>query len=124
MPIIIKSLQSPVEYLSLGRREDLLQINTVKVVCFTLNEIEEDEIVKYDIFVPKTLVKKTFYESIGTSYLLNKIYHLTDISKGKTIRQWEKVNVFHVPASTTNKLYAWQEQEFDEDGLIPFSVKE
>ena len=90
LPIIIKSLQSPLEYLSLGRREDLLQINTVKVVCFTLNEIEEDEIVKYDIFVPKALVEKDSYESIGTSYLLNKIYHLMDISKGKTIRQWKK----------------------------------
>ena len=34
----------------------------------------------------------------------------------------EKVNVFHVPASNTNKLYAWQEQEFDEDGFIAFLV--
>lgn len=122
LPIIIKSLQSPLEYLSLGRREDLLQINTVKVVCFTLNEIEEDEIVKYDIFVPKGLVEKDSYQSIGTSYLLNKTYHLMEISKGKTIRQWEKVNVFHVPASNTNKLYAWQELEFDEDGFIAFLV--
>ena len=122
LPIIIKSLQSPLEYLSLGRREDLLQINTVKVVCFTLNEIDEDEIVKYDIFVPKALVEKNSYEFIGTSYMLNKIYHLMDISKGKTIRQWERVNVFHVPASSTNKLYAWQEQEFDEDGFIAFLV--
>ena len=49
IPIIIDALKSPAEYLSLGRREDLLQINVVTEVELEIQEMEEDKRVDFDI---------------------------------------------------------------------------
>lgn len=118
IPIIVEALKSPEEYLSLGRREDLLQVNLVKEVEITSERTKRRQLVPYDIFMPHAIAEeKGIYKKNGTSYRLNKTYELIEIAKGKQIRQWEKVNVFHVPATLTNIMYGRKELEFDEDGF-------
>ncbi|KOY83411.1 type I-B CRISPR-associated protein Cas5 [Lysinibacillus macroides] len=121
IPIIVEALKSPAEYLSLGRREDLLQVNVVKEVEIAIERTKRHKTVPYDIFIPHTMVEeRDIYKKNGTSYRLNKTYELIEIAKGKQIRQWEKVNVFHVPATPTNAMYGRKELEFDEDGFTIF----
>lgn len=121
IPIIVDALKSPVEYLSLGRREDLLQINVVKEVEIVEEFTDSDTGVLYDIYLPQHLTNdEKIYRKLGTTYRLNKVYEQLEISKGKKIRQWQKVNVFHVPASETNQLYAWSDIYFDADGYVLF----
>ena len=121
IPIIVDALKSPVEYLSLGRREDLLQINVVKEVEIVEEFTDSDTGVLYDIYLPQHLTNdEKIYRKLGTTYRLNKVYEQLEISKGKKIRQWQKVNVFHVPASETNQLYAWSDIYFDVDGYVLF----
>lgn len=123
IPIIIEALNSPKEYLSLGRREDLLQINNVKEVEITTEITEDDQKVTFDIFVPKTLLDQTNdFEKFGTSYRINKTYEVIEIAKDKAIRRWDKVTVYHVPAAQTNRLYAESEAQFDEDGHVLYLV--
>lgn len=123
IPIIIESLQSPPEYLSLGRREDLLQINLVKEVEISQEYTTVEQSILYDIYVPKSLLDESedFIE-FGTSYQLNKTYEIVEIGRGKEIRKWEKVLVYHVPASNTNVLYEDSEIQVDEDGFILYLV--
>jgi len=121
IPVIVDALKSPVEYLSLGRREDLLQINVVKEVEIAGEFTDSDIGVLYDIYLPQHLTNdEKIYRKLGTTYHLNKVYEQLEISKGKKIRQWQKVNVFHVPASETNQLYAWSDIYFDADGFVLF----
>ncbi|MGY3188983.1 type I-B CRISPR-associated protein Cas5b [Lysinibacillus sp. TE18511] len=121
IPIIVDALKSPVEYLSLGRREDLLQINVVKEVEIVEEFTDSDTGVLYDIYLPQHLTNdEKIYRKLGTTYRLNKVYEQLEISKGKKIRQWQKVNVFHVPASETNQLCAWSDIYFDADGYVLF----
>lgn len=121
IPIIVDALKSPVEYLSLGRREDLLQINVVKEVEIVEEFTDSDTGVLYDIYLPQHVTNdEKIYRKLGTTYRLNKVYEQLEISKGKKIRQWQKVNVFHVPASKTNQLYAWSDIYFDTDGYVLF----
>lgn len=119
IPIIIESLRSPSEYLSLGRREDLLQINVVEEVEISEENTTRESTIKYDIYVPKEKLDESgdFIE-YGTSYHLNKTFEIVEIGRNRQIRKWEKVLVYHVPASSTNVLYADSEILVDNDGFI------
>lgn len=119
VPIIQAALKSPLEYLSLGRREDLLQINLVKEVEIIDDMTESDAQVKYDIYMPQHMSEdEKIFRKLGTSYRLNKVYERVEISKGKEFRQWQKVNVYHIPASESNQLYAYSDIHVDEDGFV------
>ena len=121
IPIIKDALLSPLEYLSLGRREDLLQINKVKIVDIHTQMTEESTRVDYDIYLPIRMIKDEDdkpYKKLGTAYRLNTVYKKVDIAKGKSIRQWQTEQVYHIPSSSTNQLYAFHEMQVDEDGII------
>lgn len=121
IPFIKEALRSPLEYLSLGRREDLLQIRNIKQVNIKTEETEEDSPVYFDIYVPKkTIDKNRDYSMLGTTYLLNKTYETVDLGRGRIVRQWEKINAYHIPASNTNVLYAYSDIQCDSDGYIVF----
>lgn len=119
--VISEALQSPPEYLSLGRREDLLQINAVHQVEISEQDLDNDTHVSYDIYAPIKQAKNSF-DKLGTMYTLNKTYELVEISRGKFIRQWQKVDVTHVPASRSNIFFAYNEAQLDDDGFIVFLV--
>ncbi|MBE6066077.1 MAG: type I-B CRISPR-associated protein Cas5 [Clostridium lundense] len=92
---IYESLKYPKQYLSLGRREDIVRIDDVSIVEVKEGELEEDETLKYDAYIPINMFGKDDFVSNATIYNLNKKYDKVEIKKGTEIRQWEKVKVIH-----------------------------
>lgn len=124
---IYNSLLYPREYLSLGRREDLIVIEELKIVEIKCED-DVDEIIgiakDYRAYVPvemlerEEIVKAGEISSIkfkGTMYNLNKNYTLVNLGTTKSpkmFRKWTKVKVHYA-----SNLYLSQLDEvwFDED---------
>ena len=104
---IEKAFLFPIEYPSLGRREDIATINEVKVV-----DILSDKIIKtidmyedYSAYIPIVEMEKIRLKNreegvslSGTRYRLNKNYELFNIgtpNMPKYIRKWNKVDVVY-----------------------------
>ncbi len=96
---IAEGLMNPQIYPSLGRHEDLLRIDEVRVV--NLQEVdadEEDVALAYDMYIPKALAAKTRKDAElkinGSVYRLNKCFSV-DAKTG--FRKWtERVEAVHV----------------------------
>ena len=64
----------PKEYISLGRREDIVRIDEVKIVDINKTEVE-DYSLKYDAYIPVDMFNKDDVEGLkGTVYKINKVY--------------------------------------------------
>jgi CRISPR-associated protein Cas5t len=83
---IYNGLIRPKEYLSLGRREDLLVIENVKVVEFK-EKLDKDSEIKYDAYVPTDLVSENESDGNATVYKLNKKYIINPKTQ---LRFWEE----------------------------------
>lgn len=105
--IIENGLKNPKEYLSLGRREDLLTIDKIDVVEVKKKELDKDFQLKNDAYVPNgTIDEKT----TATVYRLNKKYSVNEKTK---IRKWEeKIYVKHMSKGA----YIPSEEVVDIDG--------
>ena len=105
---ILNAFEKPKEYLSLGRREDIVVINKVKEVAIEKKKLEKDK--RYDkgifAYIPVNfavgrLVKagsKKYGPISGTRYEITKNYKLQNIgtkNKPKKIRIWEKKEVIY-----------------------------
>ncbi|MDR3597936.1 CRISPR-associated protein Cas5 [Clostridium sp.] len=90
---IYNAFVNPREYLSLGRREDIVQINSVEITEIEEAELDDDVTLKYDAYIPVKLLKET--NSNATIYNLTKDYELKTIKKGVEVRSWNKVKVAH-----------------------------
>lgn len=124
--LIFEKLKYPKEYPSLGRREDILLINEVKIVDIHKELLEEDLSLddNYSAYIPinywenediKLLGK---LDSAGTRYKLTKNYTL--INKGsekkpRMIRGWNKVDVIY---GSKIRLIEETEALLDEDNHI------
>lgn len=124
---IYNSLLYPREYLSLGRREDLVVIEEVKIVEIKSEE-DIDELIstakEYRAYVPvemierEEVIKEGEISNIkfkGTMYNLNKNYTLVNLGTAKSpkvFRKWTKIKVHYA-----SNLYLSQLDEvwFDED---------
>ena len=84
---IYNGLIRPKEYLSLGRKEDLLVIEDVKVVNIEEKELEEDYTFENDIYIPWSNEIKEHLNLYGTMYNLNKEYSINSKTK---LRYWKK----------------------------------
>lgn len=127
---IEKAFLYPREYPSLGRREDLVTIEEVKVVDIKREELMEDIYLDEDLvaYVPIQLLKDEVIllteanngiRSRGTRYKINKNYELIEYGKNKVFRQWNKVDVLY----TSNIIASEYEQVLlDEDGNIVFAI--
>lgn len=83
----------PKEYMSLGRREDIVRIDEVKIVDINKTEVEDYYSLKYDAYIPVDMFNKDDVEGLkGTVYKINKVYEL---SKDKRYRKWQRVKVVH-----------------------------
>jgi len=95
----------PPEYPSLGRREDLVVIEEVKVVDVYEKELESTIILdKYSAYVPLELIENGSIETLGeiknsgTRYKLNKFYDLVNFGtkrNPKVFRRWKKIDVVY-----------------------------
>lgn len=84
---IYKSLKAPKEYLSLGRREDLLIIENVEIVEVEEEILEADYKLNQDAYVPIDYMNNDDTDDISTIYKLNKKYNINPKTK---IRFWEE----------------------------------
>lgn len=127
---IERAFKFPREYPSLGRREDLVIIDEVKVVEIMEEELEEDKYLEED-YVAYIPIKMFDNEAIilsgddngvgnrGTKYKLNKNYTLENYGKNRIFRKWNKVEVVyssHIIASEEEKILV------DEDRNIIFAA--
>ena len=83
LELILEKLKNPHEFLSLGRREDLLIIDEVKIIDAEEKEVDKYEY-KYNAYVPIDFFKDS--KVSGTEYSLGKKFI---INKKTHIRQWE-----------------------------------
>lgn len=91
---IYEAFKKPTEYISLGRREDLISINEVKIVDIQEKECDLevlDNNINY--YIPAELIENEELNTKATIYTLNKVYKCEQIRKGVEVRNWEKVNV-------------------------------
>lgn len=95
IPIIYENLKYPKEYLSLGRREDIVRIEQVEIVDVEEIELEEEISLKYDAYIPVNYFNSNEFKSNATVYNLNKKYEKIKIKKDTEIRKWEKIKVIH-----------------------------
>ncbi len=84
---IYEGLKFPKEYLSLGRKEDLLIIEDVKKVNIEEKILDEEYILKNDIYIPISQIDGTESTNEGTVYNLNKKYSVNSKTK---LRYWEE----------------------------------
>lgn len=121
----------PVEYPSLGRREDLVTIEEVKVVNVT-EEVPKSSVrgdKDYSAYIPLDFIKSIEFKNkiqglrvSGTRYKLTKNYEL--INQGtksypKVFRKWKKVDVIYgsnISALRKNII------NLDEDGNLVFAI--
>lgn len=93
--VIYNAFKIPSEYISLGRREDLVTINEVKIVEIEKREIEDAKALEKNMnyYIPAELIENEELDTKATVYTLNKVYKRETIRKGVEIRNWEKVSV-------------------------------
>lgn len=84
---IANGLKFPKEYLSLGRREDLLIIEQVEIVDLIETELLKDEQLKQDAYVPIGSIDECDTDDISMIYRLNKKYSINPKTK---LRFWEE----------------------------------
>ena len=84
---IYQGLKNPREYLSLGRREDLLVIENVEIVDVNEKVIDKDCKLNQDAYVPLNSIDEEDTNDMATIYRLNKKY---GINPKNGIRFWEE----------------------------------
>lgn len=130
---IEKAFLYPVEYPSLGRREDLLIIKEVKVVDIREEMLNDDIELKQDqtAYIPVHMIKDESIKLLGagngirnrgTRYKLTKEYKLVDYGtkrNPKIFRKWNKVDVIY-----TSGIIAVEDELIliDEDDIVVFAI--
>lgn len=123
----------PVEYPSLGRREDLAIIEEVKAVDVVEKILDEEITLKQDqtAYIPVSLIENDAIELLGpdagiknrgTRYKLTKNYKLVNHGTKKTpkiFRKWNKVDVIH-----TSGIIIVKDESIltDEDENVVFAI--
>lgn len=129
---IYNSLLYPREYLSLGRREDLVVIEEVKIVEIKSERYKEKNLEipqDYRAYIPleyleenKVIIRGEIseVEFKGTIYNLNKNYTLINLGNAKSpkeFRKWEKVKVCYTSRVSLSRR---KEVIFDEEKIPVF----
>ncbi|WP_445492472.1 type I-B CRISPR-associated protein Cas5b [Niallia sp. 03133] len=119
LEVIFESFINPIEYISLGRREDLARVEEVRIVEIVEQELEEDFILKYSSYIPVELFDNYSAENVefATVYKLNRYYEKVQIKKGVEQRRWKQVSAFY---GAKGRELIYDTYEFDEDGNIVF----
>ncbi|AEV69185.1 type I-B CRISPR-associated protein Cas5b [Acetivibrio clariflavus] len=128
---IENAFKFPPEFPSLGRREDLVIINEVKVVDVNEKVLEDYiELDKnYSAYIPEKMLSNDSIKisgfaglECGTRYNINKCYEKVNYGTKKNpkiFRKWEKVRVVY-----SSRISAIEDESIliDEDGNIVFAI--
>lgn len=90
-----EKLKNPSEYLSLGRREDLVRVDEIKIVEVSKKQLNNDFVLKNEAYIPISVLNEDDNEITGTIYNISKTYSLVEIGKNKFQRSWEKIKVVY-----------------------------
>lgn len=105
---IYNSLKNPTKFPTLGRNDDLLKIESVKIVEFENKNLEEDiELdTSFSAYLPIDLIEKFDFgkrangiRTVGTKFILTHDYKIINSGNKKNeklIRCWNKKNVLYV----------------------------
>ena len=94
LEMLYKKLQSPHEFYSLGRREDLVQIRDIKWV--ELRETDELITAANDMYIPVQMVDDEVHPHFQqVKYRLNTRYHLIGEQ-----RVWDRIDAWYVSEGT------------------------
>lgn len=114
--VIENALNSPPEYVSLGRREDHIRIDEVKQVRIKKQILDQAETLLSDAYVPKGQYSNDELTQNATLYKINKVYQKTELKKNTLIRQWEKIPVYHIAQgvefSNDSEVFKDNDEEF------------
>lgn len=100
---IYHNITNGIESFTLGRNEDLVRIDEIKI----LKDVEEVEevAIRRSAYIPEYMAKRVD----GINYRLNTTYQIKE-----DIRQWNKVNVKYVERNTNQGVYkAFQDEDGD-----------
>lgn len=129
---IFNAFKTPREYISLGRREDLVVVDEVKIVEISEERIKDENLRidrDYRAYVPVEIIdkKKVFVEGSvdtiqykGTMYNLTKDYVSVNYGSAKSpkfFRKWNKIKVHYVSNIVTSRRRAIT---VDEDRYMVF----
>ena len=129
---IYSAFLKPREYLSLGRREDLVIIENVKMVEITSEKRREESLQldsNYRAYVPISMIENrnvliegeiSEIEYKGTMYKISKDYKLVDFGNKKNpkiFRKWNKIDVHYVSNVVSSRR---KEITIDEDKYMVF----
>lgn len=118
---IYQSFLRPKEYVSLGRREDIVRIDEVKIVRISKEELDDEYILSSSAYVPVNMREVYDAESESlTIYNLNRYYEKVLIRKGVEQRKWKKVSVFH--AAKGNSIFMESNVLVDQDDNLVFAT--
>ena len=106
---IYENIVNGVETFTLGRNEDLIRVDSVKILKDII-DVEEVEIVN-NCYVPEWAA----IDIDGINYRLNTTYQIKD-----DIRRWNKINVKYVDKHT-NKSICEAKQDEDGDNIYFYS---
>lgn len=115
LDIIYQAFKRPSEYLSLGRREDIVRIDEVKFVEVEEKVLEQDFILNVSAYIPMRNSEDYEGEDV-TVYHLNRHYEKVQIKKGVEQRRWTQVPVFH--AAKGKVIFANSTVLMDSDGNL------
>lgn len=113
---IYNGLIDPQEYLSLGRREDLIVVEKVEIVDVQEKVLEEPLKLKYDVYAPKNELEQGDTNGNATVYKLNKKYTINPKTK---IRFWEE-QIYAKHLSENSLIYEDSVVNIDNDGDVVF----
>lgn len=99
---IYTAFKCPKEYISLGRREDVVQINKVEIVSLNKEDVEVETLDNtMNYYIPVEMINNDEVISSATKYTLNKLYEKQTVRKGVDIRSWQKVKVVYCAGEKT-----------------------
>jgi len=117
---IYSSFTNPREFISLGRREDIVRIDEVKIVDIKEREVEIETLDKeINYYVPYN-ENNSLVSTNSTIYNLNKVYHRPINKKEPDFRNWEKVKVYY--SGGDNDSIEYEDIYFDNDNLKVFLI--
>lgn len=94
---IYNAFKHPKEFISLGRREDIIRIDDVQIVELEEKEIDEEVVDdnSFNYYVPIKYIENDDLSTKATVFTLNKVYKKEKVRKGVEIRNWERVKVIY-----------------------------
>lgn len=117
LDVIYNAFKKPQEYVSLGRREDIVRIDEAVFVNVEEKVLSKDYILNMSAYIPIENAEDYDQEDV-TVYKLNRYYEKVQIKKSVEQRRWKQVPVFH--AANGKVIFADSTVWMDQNNYLVF----